>query len=113
MLSDVRWPLAWLMVMYLAAACGPSSPAGPASQVREQAVPTEFRAACGEPGQTVKLRQPTATILRETCDLTGVVLVSATNGGAVVPPPGETVQHGDGLVIESDTFGNVTYRLSD
>ena len=48
------------------------------------AIPEEFRHACGHPGAHVIVRQFPVTIPHALCDLTGVVLSYPGHGGATV-----------------------------
>jgi hypothetical protein len=49
------------------------------------AVPEEFRPACGRPGAHVIVRRFPVTIPHALCDLSGVVLSYPEHGGATVP----------------------------
>lgn len=52
---------------------------------RVNAVPSEFRAACGQPGARVTVRKVPVTVSHAACDLTGVMITYPGHGGAAVP----------------------------
>ena len=64
------------------------------------AVPEEFRPACGHPGAHVIVRHFPVTIPHAWCDLTGVVLSYPEHGGATVPAEAGGVANSMGFLLE-------------
>ena len=67
------------------------------------AVPEEFRPACGHPGAHVIVRQFPVTIPHALCDLTDVVVSYPGHGGAAVPAKA-------GAVVNSEGFRLAVHR---
>jgi hypothetical protein len=69
----------------------------------DEAVPPEFRPACGRPGSHVTVRQAPVTVPHALCDLTGVILSYPGHGGATVPDaPGRGISNSKGFRVEVD-----------
>jgi hypothetical protein len=70
------------------------------------AVPEEFRPACGHPGAHVIVRHFPVTIPCALCDLTGVVLSYPRHGGATVPAKASSIGSSLGfrLSVHPDTL---------
>ena len=80
----------------------------------DEAVPPEFRPACGRPGSEVTVRQAPVTVPHALCDLTGVMLSYPGRGGAIVPDsPGTAVSNSAGFRVEVDAHTkDVTVTVS-
>lgn len=92
-----------------AAGCGGASSAGTGGALGS--VPAEFRDACGRPGSTVELQSTFGTVRHRACDLTEVTLRHG-EGGTVVPARGGGVAGSNGLIVETNRQGDVTYRVA-
>jgi hypothetical protein len=70
------------------------------------AVPAEFRPACGHPGAHVVVRDFPVTIPHALCDLTGVTLSYPGHGGATVPAEASNIggSWGFRLSVHPDTL---------
>src|SRR3954452_17312745 len=109
-----------VLVALMAGACtsgsqtpidAPATTGGDAS--RTDAVPPEFRPACGHPGADVVVRNEPVTVPHAGCDLTGVTLSVKNCGGAVVPARGEGVGSSMGISVATDRkTGDVTVSAS-
>lgn len=106
----MRSTLVGLLVALAVASCtgisgGDECGANAACGVPPDAVPEEFRDACGSPGSIVEVRSQTVTVKHADCDLTGVTL--RRNGvGAVVPPAGQGVSNSGGIAIMTESVTN-------
>src|SRR4051795_3161925 len=74
-----------VLIMALSVGCGGS---GSNTAQVTSGPPREFRAACGHPGATVKVRHVPVTVKHDECDLTGV-LIDYRNDTMRVPPVGQ------------------------
>ena len=82
-------------------------------QLAEPSLPTEFREACGRPGQEVVTKATRVVIPLSACDLTGVTVVSASGGGVLVPDRGEFASSGEGPTVSVDAdSGDVVWTAT-